>query len=34
MLASGAHVYLTKPLDIRRFLAIVEECLAEEGTPS
>jgi CheY-like chemotaxis protein len=30
MLAAGACAYLTKPLDVRRFLEILEECLGEE----
>jgi CheY-like chemotaxis protein len=30
LLAAGAHSYLTKPLDIKKFLALVDEILSEE----
>ena len=33
LLASGASGYLTKPLDIHRFLAVVDEVLSVEAAP-
>jgi signal transduction histidine kinase/ActR/RegA family two-component response regulator len=32
MLASGAHSYLTKPLDVKRFLQLIEKLLREKGS--
>lgn len=29
LLAAGAHAYLTKPLDVRRLLALLDETLLE-----
>jgi CheY-like chemotaxis protein len=33
MLAAGAHAYLTKPFDVRRFLSVVQECLDSDAAP-
>lgn len=34
MLAAGAHAYLTKPLDVQQFLAVIQEALDEGVTPT
>ncbi|MEI8132495.1 MAG: response regulator, partial [Leptolinea sp.] len=31
LLAQGAHAYLTKPIDIKEFLKVVDESMRETG---
>jgi signal transduction histidine kinase/ActR/RegA family two-component response regulator len=33
MLEAGAHAYITKPIDVRHFLSVVQQCLDTDAAP-